>query len=366
MTHLPKKVKFIVTIFSLILIVFSFVSITEAQILDDIISEEVKDVIFTPQIGIGKDFQVGTEIKISGRTFTNYIITVYNWALRALVILAITMIMVGGISWMSAAGNAAIVTGAKKKITSALVGLLIGISSYTLLTFINPELVQPVDLDDYELSRDIETTQFTVGTEVRAQCGGPLGLLPIAIGQENTAVTQDWYIQDEVYKITTNGCFPDLADCNEKFIDIPKNVPNLKMSDIKFIAARMGVDSNAALFCDLKSLDKVRIQNMTPENKWFTAITDPVSFGGGGAGCGAVYIPLVGNYGAAIKIRACFGDVSKCSNLGYQAGPDGLLKGFSLTLTDQSLVGEGAFFYYDYIEIYTNICCGKDCPPIPD
>jgi len=354
MTYFPKKIKFVITIFTLILMTFSFVSITEAQIPDDIISEGVKDVIFTPQIGIGDDFQVGAEIEISGRTFANYIIIIYNWALRALVVLAVTMIMVGGISWMSAAGNAAIITGAKTKITSALIGLIIGISSYTLLSLINPELVQLKDLDEYNLNKEIETSHYTVGATIVVTCGGEAAGQQIATGQGSTGVVQTFYDNDWVYRIETKECYPDLDDCTKKYITLLQEIPALRMDQIKSIEVKMGVDANAMLFCDIKSADEFYVKNMMSNNKWFAMIIDGDVDYAGGFDCDAVDI-FGANFGAAIKIRACFGDESRCSDLDYQANSDDLLKGFSVILADQSY--GGAFFYYEYIHIYTNINC---------
>jgi type III secretory pathway component EscS len=74
-------------------------------------------------------------------------VAIYNWSLRAVVVLAVVVIMVGGFQWMTAGGNASIVTQAKDRVVSALIGLLIGIGSYALLNFINPELVMFKKLD---------------------------------------------------------------------------------------------------------------------------------------------------------------------------------------------------------------------------
>jgi len=364
-----KKVKLIITIFILILVTFSFIQIVEAQILPlqpeadtEAVAPQPRtgspEVPFTPQIGIGGDFQVGKEIKVSGRTFANYIVTIYNWALRALVLLAIVVIIGAGFTWIMAAGNASSITKAKDKIMSSLLGLLIGTVSYLLLTIVNPEIVHLRDLDDYNLNDQIETSHFTVGASTVGQCGGPLNLIQIITGEESTRVAQDWYVQKQVYNIKTNACYPDLGDCTEKYIALPNEIPDLKMEDINFIAIKMGVDSNAELFCNIKALDEIDIKKMTSGNNWLAMIVDQGT-DTGGFNCNAAGTII--KQGAAIKIRACFGDEAQCKDLDYNAKPDDLLKGFSLILTDKSVIGKGAFFYYEYIDIYTNICCGTGC-----
>ena len=102
------------------------------------------------------DFKVGTKKEVTSGTFAQYVVAIYNWSLRALVVLAIVMIMVGGFRWMTAGGNASVVTSAKDQITSALIGLLIGVGSFALLKFINPELVVLRNLNLGEIKK-IET-----------------------------------------------------------------------------------------------------------------------------------------------------------------------------------------------------------------
>lgn len=109
--------------------------------------------VFDPQVEIpggkigGEDITPGKPIEITSTSFSEYIIAIYNWSLRALAILAVVMIMVGGFRWITAGGNATVTGKAKDQIISALVGLLIGLGSYALLNFINPSLTVLRDLD---------------------------------------------------------------------------------------------------------------------------------------------------------------------------------------------------------------------------
>ena len=109
---------------------------------------------FRPQIEIpgsedvfDQKIEPGQEITVEGDTFAKYIISLYNWAIRVIILLAIIMIMIAGFQWMTAAGNAPKVTQAKERIASALIGVLLAVASYTILSFVNPSLVSFRSLD---------------------------------------------------------------------------------------------------------------------------------------------------------------------------------------------------------------------------
>lgn len=126
---------------------------------------------FDPQVEIpgekmgGEDIVPGKSIEVTSTSFSEYVIAIYNWSLRALAILAVVMIMVGGFRWVTAGGNATVTGKAKDQIISALVGLLIGLGSYALLNFINPSLtiLRDLRLDPIEKvkinCRDFETEE---------------------------------------------------------------------------------------------------------------------------------------------------------------------------------------------------------------
>lgn len=68
-----------------------------------------------------------------------YIQLVYRFALGIVGIIAVVLIMFGGLRWMAAAGNESIITEAKEIVTSAVTGLVIALLSYVILAFINPQ-----------------------------------------------------------------------------------------------------------------------------------------------------------------------------------------------------------------------------------
>lgn len=107
-----------------------------------------RGVTFTPQVGIpGSDFKAGEVLGITGRSFIDYLVAFYQWAVGAIAVLAVIMIMVAGFQWMAAAGNAAVIGKAKNRISNSLVGLLLAVGAYSLLNFINPSLVNLRTLD---------------------------------------------------------------------------------------------------------------------------------------------------------------------------------------------------------------------------
>lgn len=86
-----------------------------------------------------------TSIAIGGKKeFTNlgdYIKTIYNYALAALGILAVVIIILSGVQWITSAGNSETISQSKKRIGGAIIGLFIAYMSFNILNSINPALV---------------------------------------------------------------------------------------------------------------------------------------------------------------------------------------------------------------------------------
>jgi hypothetical protein len=94
------------------------------------------------QVPIGKT----TEIQLCSGTdecggIGKYISTVYTWGLSVVGILAVVMMMIGGLIWTTAGGSATHIATAKQYIGGAISGLVLLLVSYLLLETINPELV---------------------------------------------------------------------------------------------------------------------------------------------------------------------------------------------------------------------------------
>ncbi len=99
---------------------------------------------FTPQIAIGSF--VG-DMEIDSDSIGKYIMEVYKYLIGIVGILATVVMMIGGVIWITSGGNASLVGNAKAWISGALMGLVLALSSYTLLHTINPDLVSIKNLD---------------------------------------------------------------------------------------------------------------------------------------------------------------------------------------------------------------------------
>ena len=97
---------------------------------------------FTPQIGMGKDFPAGVAKPIDPTSIGQYIRAIYNYAIGIVGILAVVVMMVGGIIWITAGGNAERVGQAKAWIAAAITGLILTLCSFVILKTVNSNLVE--------------------------------------------------------------------------------------------------------------------------------------------------------------------------------------------------------------------------------
>ena len=103
---------------------------------------------FTPQVDIGTEFR--GEQTINGNSIGNYIKIIYKYAIGIVGILAAVILMIAGVIWLTAGGNASQITEAKAWITASLTGLILALCSYLILATVNPALVEfkPLKITD--------------------------------------------------------------------------------------------------------------------------------------------------------------------------------------------------------------------------
>ncbi len=94
----------------------------------------------------------------------DYIDGLYRYGIGALVILAVVTMMVGGIVWLTAAGNEKRISDAKNWINGSLFGVLIALSSYMILIIVNPALVELSPIKIKTISR-IDMEPLTLSPE---------------------------------------------------------------------------------------------------------------------------------------------------------------------------------------------------------
>lgn len=111
-----------------------------------------------------------------------YIAALYKYAIGITGVLAGFMIVIAGLIWLTAGGSAEKVGTAKSYIEGALVGLVIALTSYTLLYAINPKLtefdalkVKFVERVDFVQNELLTTTVDTTGDGGRGGGGGEGG-----------------------------------------------------------------------------------------------------------------------------------------------------------------------------------------------
>lgn len=102
----------------------------------------------------------------------DYIAGVYKYAVGIVSLVAIIMIMVGGLRYLTAGGNASAVTSAKEMISGAVVGLFLVLGSYLVLFTINPDLVSFKQLKIKLIKRqDIAYMEGISDTELNKMTG---------------------------------------------------------------------------------------------------------------------------------------------------------------------------------------------------
>ncbi|MFA6918631.1 MAG: hypothetical protein WC244_00745 [Patescibacteria group bacterium] len=95
-----------------------------------------------PNVGMGQ-FTQGTAVEVSaGRNILGeYISLWYTFLVGVAGLLAMVMIVFGGVNWLTSGGSSSAIGDAKKTISSALIGLTLALLSYVLLQIINPNLL---------------------------------------------------------------------------------------------------------------------------------------------------------------------------------------------------------------------------------
>lgn len=99
--------------------------------------------------GLSFDKAVCTSTECSNNWLAEYIEALYQYGIGIIGILAVITMMIGGILWLTAAGNDQRITDAKKWVGGSLMGVLIALTSYVILNMVNPALtvLSPLKID---------------------------------------------------------------------------------------------------------------------------------------------------------------------------------------------------------------------------
>jgi len=145
-----KKNKKVIISFFIICFLFTFSSIAiNAEYYKSSKQEEAKPLLslnFTPSVTIpGSEFKAETPMAVSKNNVSDllarYISAIFEFFVVLSAFLAVIMIMIAGVKWMLAAGSSEKVGEARKMIGNAIIGLVLALATYTILSLINPHLV---------------------------------------------------------------------------------------------------------------------------------------------------------------------------------------------------------------------------------
>lgn len=135
-----KGLKLVSVFFLILLASFLLSTFVLAQ---EVKKDEGAQVNFEPQV----TFDNVPSGNVSGSTLADYIKAIYRYGVILGSSLAIIVIMVGGIIWLTSGGSPDRVKNARTYIGGAIAGLVLLLGSYLLLQTINPSLVNLTTLD---------------------------------------------------------------------------------------------------------------------------------------------------------------------------------------------------------------------------
>jgi len=147
-----------------------FISAKPAKAADDVwkipeLQIKFSDKIFVNRVECQKNVEGGMECKVPW--IADYIAAIYKYAIGIVGILAVVVMMFGGLVWIMSAGNTSRVGEARAWITASITGLVLVLASYTILYIINPNLVNlnflsvPVVKEELITSKAISGCKWT-------------------------------------------------------------------------------------------------------------------------------------------------------------------------------------------------------------
>lgn len=108
-------------------------------------------IVFISAIFVSASFMVAKAyeplVRLPGLPLTGdinlsqYVVGLYNFLLSIVGIVAVMMLIIGGMKYITAAGNASIIGDAKDTISNAIFGLLLALLSWVIVSTINPDVL---------------------------------------------------------------------------------------------------------------------------------------------------------------------------------------------------------------------------------
>lgn len=147
-------------------------------------SQAADPATFKPQVEIpGMKEEFGATDKTGGyaipgstASIAKYIRVVYKYAIGIVGILAAVVLMIGGVLWIIAGGNATTIGEAKAWIGASLTGLLLALTSYLILATVNPALVDLKTTGIQTVEKTLTPkSQAEIENKCNAECPNPGG-----------------------------------------------------------------------------------------------------------------------------------------------------------------------------------------------
>jgi len=141
-----EKSNFIFRLFAIALLVFVFwQTVSLAFLISTPKTALATDMSMNLQVPIpnltGGETKINIKFDSTTKPIADYIMSIYNYAIGVVGILAAVVMMIGGLMWITAGGNTSNIGEAKAMITASLTGLVLVLTSYLILSNVNPALV---------------------------------------------------------------------------------------------------------------------------------------------------------------------------------------------------------------------------------
>ncbi len=220
-----------------------------------------------PLVNVGLEVPFGETNAVLG--LADYIARLYIFIVSSIGIIAAVMIMFHGFQWAAAAGNSDIIGKAKDGILHAIIGIVLAFSSYMILNFINPALIQstnpaipiaaaPAHHDDSGSCAPGDTVCES-GTKylVRPISGEKIAIPPCQVG----APDPDYIVTVSVFGMTTK-IHKDLVK-SLKAVDAEWN----RLGGDKFYPINAGLNNSRG--SELEGFNCRNVQKKDANGNWY-------------------------------------------------------------------------------------------------
>lgn len=97
--------------------------------------------------------------------YRQYIRAFYKFSIAAGILIATVLIMIGGMIWVTSAGNPGRIDKAKSYIIDSIIGVILLISAYTILQVLNPNLVALPDIKSRLIIGNVGACVYQLGSK---------------------------------------------------------------------------------------------------------------------------------------------------------------------------------------------------------